>query len=92
MSVEFDPDDSAIIDRFSEREYGMWYDFAGGMEDVYSDQSAQTLFHEALFNFGEWSDAQREAIEDMMFDYFLEEYGIDFEDQFDWESYREWYG
>lgn len=92
MSVEFDPDDSAIISQFSRLEYTMWHDFSESLPEVYADQNAQLLFHESLFNFQDWTDAQREAIGDMMNDYFMDEYGIDFEDMFDWEAYREWYG
>lgn len=90
--VEFNPDDSAIIEQFGKHEYELWHDFAGGMDEVYYDQNAQILFHEAMFNFGAWTDDQREAIQDMMHDYFVEEYDIDFDEYFDWEGYREWYG
>jgi hypothetical protein len=92
MPVEFNPDDSAIIDKFSEREYAMWHDFSGSMTEIYEDRNAQLLFHESLFNFGDWTEAQRNAISEMMTDYFMDEYGIDFEEYFDWEAYREWYG
>lgn len=29
---------------------------------------------------------------EMMIDYMMEAYGLDFEDVFDWELYREYYG
>lgn len=49
------------------------------------DLHAQQLFTEAVF---EKSD---EAYRDLI-DYMWDEYGIDFEDAFSWEDFREWYG
>lgn len=49
------------------------------------DQRAQDLFVEAFFNDNEM------AYSDLV-DYMWDVYGIDFEDAFSWEAFREWYG
>lgn len=55
----------------------------GGELDV--DERAQSLFMEAMFNDNE------QAYEDLI-DYMWDVHGIDFEDAFSWEDFREWYG
>lgn len=49
------------------------------------DMHAQTLFTEAFF------DQNEQAYQELV-DYMWWEYGIDFEEAFDWEDFREWYG
>jgi hypothetical protein len=49
------------------------------------DMEAQDLFREAFFN-----DNQGAYFD--LIDYMWEQYGIDFEDAFTWEDFREWYG
>jgi len=48
------------------------------------DEYAQTLFAEAFFD-------QNQDSYDALVDYLWEEYGLDFEDAFEWEDFREWY-
>lgn len=55
----------------------------GGELDV--DMHAQELFREAMF------EGNESAYEDLI-DYMWDVYGIDFEDAFSWEDFREWYG
>lgn len=69
----------------------------GGELDV--DLRAQNLFMEAFFGEGGTeSDLDNgmhikdsEAYQDLV-DYMWDVYGIDFEDAFSWEDFREWYG
>lgn len=49
------------------------------------DAYAQQLFVEAFF------DQSEQAYEDLI-SYMWDEYGIDFEEAFDWADFREWYG
>jgi hypothetical protein len=59
---------------------------------AYTDDDAQWFFHEALFdpdNYGD-REARQETYNDML-DYFNDEYLLDFEQDFDWEAFREWY-
>jgi hypothetical protein len=55
-----------------------------------NDEYAQYWFNEYFFN-PDLSDSQREEIYREMVDYMWDEYGIDFEQAFDWEDFREWY-
>lgn len=48
------------------------------------DAYAQTLFTEAFFD-------QNEQSYNELVDYMWLEYGIDFEDSFEWTDFREWY-
>lgn len=49
------------------------------------DTRAQELFYEAVF------EKSQDAY-DRLVDYVWDEYGIDFEEAFSWEDFREWYG
>lgn len=49
------------------------------------DHHAQELFTEAFFGGGD------EKAYEALVDYIWDEYGIDFEDAFQWEDFREWY-
>ncbi len=53
------------------------------------DEYAQYFFDE--FIFGDHSDLYREELFNDLADYLFDEYGIDFYDIFDWESFRDWY-
>jgi hypothetical protein len=48
------------------------------------DARAQELFSEAFFN-----DNSQAYID--LIDYMYDTYGIDFEEAFEWEDFREWY-
>lgn len=89
--VEYNPDDSAIIDQFSNSEYAFWYETTHLSPEAYSDVYAQNMFHEAFFNFENENEA-RGAVQEILEDYLWEEYELDFDELFDWEGYREWYG
>ena len=52
--------------------------------DVNHDAEASRLFQEAFFN--DNASAYRDLV-----DYLWDEYGIDFEDAFEWADFREWY-
>ena len=63
-----------------------------------NDDYGHALLHMALYEPGEHSpDFYQSAYEilagngDDIAGYFAEEYDYDFEDQFDWDAYREWY-
>lgn len=67
----------------------MFDDVTGGDID---DPRAQALFHEAYFHKGsDYSPEERAAIRDELSNYLLNEYGIDFDDAFDWDTWRETY-
>lgn len=77
------------FEEWSSREQNMWGDFSDF--GVTGDVQAETLFHEAYFNF-DLDTETINAIRDAFDGYMMEEYGIDFDAVFDWEAYREAYG
>lgn len=54
------------------------------------DRLAQALYDEAFFNF-DLSPEDRHDIMETLKDHLWDEYGIDFDDVFDWEGYRDAY-
>jgi hypothetical protein len=79
---------SGPFDQFSwgsDFENAMWDNVAG-----VDDRHAQALYHEAYFAM-EHSGDELTAVRDALQDYLLQEYGIDFYAEFDWEAWREAY-
>lgn len=96
MVREIEPFDDFDRFRFTEdrgwsgRETDMWERFnAYGITD---DPVAQALFHEGFYNPGTHEGVDKLAIRDTLADYLRDEYGLDFDDVFDWEAWREMYG
>lgn len=56
-----------------------------------NDTTLQALFNEGYFNFDITSD-DRIAIRHALDEYLAQEYGISFDDVFDWHAWREAYG
>lgn len=83
---------SSPFDDLSGAEDALWLDAFAANADVFYDPTAQALFHEAYFNPGGWESDQLAAIRDNLHDYLQEEYGIDFDEVFDWDAWREAYG
>lgn len=54
------------------------------------DAEAHNLFWDLMYN-DALSSTQREDIHADLRDYLMEEYGIDFDDVWDWEDFRSWY-
>lgn len=75
---------------WSERESEIWNSSFGEYDALY-DPVAQALYNEGYFNFDIDSD-QRAAIRDALDEYMSQEYGIDFDDVFDWDAWRDAYG
>jgi hypothetical protein len=59
-------------------------------EQITNDGWLGVLHHEALWDF-ELAPDQREGVYAAFEDYVQQEYGIDWDDYYDWESYREAY-
>lgn len=69
----------------------LWLDLTAGTIGAERDPELQSLFDDAMFNPDLTADERADAY-DMMIDYMWDAYGIDFEDAFDWEGFREYYG
>lgn len=59
--------------------------------NVFEDPTAQALYEDAYFNFGA-STRHINDVRDTLDDYLTQTYGINFDEWFDWEEYRERYG
>lgn len=79
-----------LPEEWGETESRLFEDLLAGDSALENDRLAQALYDEALFNF-DLSAEDRRDIMDTLRDYLWEEYEIDFDDVFDWESWRELY-
>jgi len=70
--------------------YGRLYDDLTG-DDGWQDDFAKMLF-DIGFVHGDESPDVVSAARDMLNEWLDEEYGIDFDQEFDWETWRELYG
>lgn len=75
---------------WSNSERDMWQD-AFEPIGAFDDRVAQALFNEGYFNF-DIDSSDRMAIREALDDYMMSEYGVDFNEIFDWEAWREAYG
>lgn len=82
-------------------EYFVPADWYGAEKDLYdslvdgdpelgNDHTLQLLFDVALFD-SDIRPEEREGAMDVLIEYLWDEYGLDFDDIFDWDGYREWY-
>lgn len=87
MSEPFD----FIPQSWSHSEAEIWYDAFGQYDQIFDDRIAQALYDYGFFNF-DISPDERQAIRENLYDYLMDEYGIDFDQVFDWEAWRAAYG
>lgn len=79
-----------LPDEWSPTESQLFEQFVNGDDLMENDRLLQALYDEAMFNF-DLPHSDRVLILETMRDYVWDEYGIDFDDVFDWEAYREAY-
>jgi len=82
--------DYYVPESWSERQADLYDDLVNADPVIAADQELQFLYQEALFDL-ELSAPDRQIIIDMLEDYLMDQYGIDFDDVFDWDAYRSWY-
>lgn len=80
--------ENEFIGRFSHTEQHLWDDAFGHQ---FRDNTAEALFHAAYFD-QDYTTDERRQIRNALDEYLADEYGIDFQDEFDWETWRESYG
>jgi len=74
---------------FGNVENYLWQDAFGG---EFHDPVAEALFHEAYFvRDSSFSPDELSAIRDNLQAYMVDEYGINFAEEFDWQTWREGY-
>jgi hypothetical protein len=61
-----------------------------GFTEFTGDIEAHNLFWEVMYN-DELTAGERAELQQELSDYLWEEYGIDFDDVWDWEDFRSWY-
>lgn len=72
-----------------EEETELLYDVIGFTDASY-DQTAHSLFYDAMYNDELTIDERMQMFEDLQ-DYIYEEYGLIFAELWDWDDFREWY-
>lgn len=80
----------AGINEFSNIEFRLFDQMAGHDSRMFNDRMVQTLYDAALFEH-DISKQDRSAILNSLRDYMADNYGVDFDDVFDWEGFREAY-
>jgi hypothetical protein len=82
--------DYEIPGEWYSQEVSLFVDLLSGDPEGFGDTYLQRLFDMAMFEEDISRDDREDAYQAMV-DYLWSEYGIDFEDAFDWEDYRAWY-
>lgn len=80
--------ESQWVGNWSTTENLLWNDAFGG---EFNDSTAQALYHAGYFD-QDYSTDQRVAIREALDQYMMDEFGIDFNESFDWDAWRESYG
>lgn len=81
---------AGINEWHSDVEFNLFDSMAGYHPQLYNDQFVQNLYDAALFDY-DLSKTDRAAVLEGLREYMWDEYGMDFDDVFDWEAYREAY-
>lgn len=84
-------DDEYFVPASWDRDQADLYDELVGSDPVIAaDNNLQFLYQEALYDL-DLRPYERAIVLEALEEYLWEEYGIDFDDVFDWEGYKEWY-
>lgn len=85
-----DSDDYIVPEEWNDTEINLFDDLVGGDAFIGDDPQLQEWFDTAMFN-SDVSPEEREQAYQHMVEYLWDEYDIDFDQEFDWEDFREWY-
>jgi hypothetical protein len=77
-------------DDWDNSENRIWDQLVSGDEWMGGDPVLQELFDTSFLNPDVTTDERRDAYDELV-EYMWNEYGVDFEDVFDWEDYRVYY-
>ncbi len=80
----------AEIYEWGEIEFNLYDSVASQHPALYNDRFTQAIYDAALFNW-DMQRSDRAALLEALRDRMWDEYGVDFESVFDWESYRQAY-
>jgi hypothetical protein len=79
-----------LPDEWGRNEAALWQDATRTNDALANDSIAQMYYDAALYTFSDTPEDRAHAIE-MLKQYIWDEYGIDWDEVFDWESFREAY-
>lgn len=79
-----------VTPEWSEEEKELFDHLLENNRDAHFDRQLEDLFDEAFFRRGVSREDRNSAYMELN-EYLADEYGIDFDDVFEWENYREWY-
>jgi hypothetical protein len=83
-------DDYFVPASWSDRQASLYDELVGGDPVIAGDANLRFLYQEALYDL-DLRPYEREIVLEALEDYLMQEYGINFDDIFDWEGYRAWY-
>lgn len=91
MAGSYWEDSGQFYEQWEPAEQQMWDDLTNGTP-AHDDLTAQLEFDVGYFERDLWTDddIDLQEIHEMLAEY-LEQFGIDFDQDFDWIAYREWY-
>lgn len=73
---------------FETNEGELWRDLTGNRSDIVNSWPLQALYHEGYYD-RDILSPERIAARDTLKEFMWDEFGIDFEEEFDWYSWRE---
>lgn len=80
-------------DHWDDSEAEMFQDLVDANPQIADNDTVELYFHTAYFDTDTGlTQAELDVVRDELHDYLYEEYGIEWDDVFDWEAFREWYG
>lgn len=85
MADDYDDDGMSY-----EEQQELLYDVIGFLDGEPYDTTAHDLFYDAMYN-NDLSIQERMDLFDELQDYLYDEYGLYFEEVWDWEDFKEWY-
>lgn len=83
-------DEYFVPDDWYGAEKDLYDSLVDGDPELGNDHTLQLLFDVALFD-SDIRPEEREGAMDVLIEYLWDEYGLDFDEIFDWEGYRDWY-
>lgn len=86
-------DDWDAPDHWSAEEADIYREMIDDYPDLLDDPVIETLVHAAYFDMESgFSARELDSIREELSTYLEDNFGLDWDDIFDWEAYREWYG
>ena len=82
---------SAEYEDWSFTEQNLWDQVTNSHPELAGDREAEMYYHLGYFSDGDLSGKDMQIMQDALINYLNDNYDIDWDQEFDWEDYREWY-